>query len=94
MLFAVIGRFRPGMEAERDKAHEAFSEHIAQRGPRIRLGGALLGPEGARVGVIFLMESDDIDQVHRFVESSPYTLADLYERVEVDGLDLEIGALG
>ena len=84
MQFTVIARFSAGVEPEREHAREAFSEHLAQRGPRVRLGGALTDGQGVRTGILLVVE----------IDSSPYSLAGLYERVEIDCIDIEVGSLG
>ena len=94
MLFAGIARFRPGAEAGREKAHEAFSDHIGQPGLHVRLVGSLRDDDGARIGVLFFMEADSLDQVRRFVDSSPYTHAGLYGEIDINALDIEAGSLG
>jgi uncharacterized protein YciI len=94
VLFAVIARFRSDAEAGRRKNQEAFSDHLAQRDLRLRLAGSLRGPDDAKLGVMALIEAEDIAQVRRLVDSSPYTRAGLYERVDIEGFDLEIGSLG
>ena len=40
-----------------------------------------------------LMEADDVTVVHAFIRSSPYTEAALYESVQIDTMNLEIGRL-
>ena len=90
----MIARFSAGVEPEREHAREAFSEHLAQRGPRVRLGGALTDGQGVRTGILLVVESDSVESVRRFIDSSPYSLAGLYERVEIDCIDIEVGSLG
>ncbi len=94
VLFALHARFRPDAEARRNEIHEQFSAHLGQTLTRVRLGGSLRGPDGARTGVLLLVEADDLEQAKHFAATSPYALAGLYERVEVDLLDLEAGSLG
>lgn len=93
MLYSVMAMFRPGAEAGRQAAHAAYSFHVSQRHPRVRLGGPLLNDEGARVGVLLLVDADSRAEVDSFVARSPYTQAGLYERVEVHVLDVEVGGL-
>lgn len=94
MLFALTGRFRPDVEAERDARHEAFGEHIAQRSPRVRMAASIRDAAGARRGAFILLEAEDVAQAQRFLEASPYHQAGLYERVDIDLLEVEVGSLG
>jgi uncharacterized protein YciI len=94
MLFSVIGRFKPGVEAERDALHEQFSDHLRQPLLHIRLAGAVRHPDtGERQGVLLLIEADDRQAVDHFLELSPYVKAGLYERVYIDELVIEAGGL-
>jgi uncharacterized protein YciI len=95
MLFAVIARFHQGAEAGRDELHEQFNAHIAQQGPelRIRLGGSLRNAEGARTGLMMLIEAACPENVTRFLQASPYTAAVLYEATSMDVIELEIGSV-
>ncbi|HTI65910.1 MAG TPA: YciI family protein [Caulobacteraceae bacterium] len=94
MLYLLKATFKPGVEAQRHAIHDAFSAHIAQSHPRVRLGGSLQDEAGGRVGVLIILEADDRAQAERFVASSPYTKAGLYARTEIERLDLEVGTLG
>jgi uncharacterized protein YciI len=53
----------------------------------------LCDARGERVGFLALMEADDPEVVQAFVQSSPYTEAGLYEHIQVDIMNLEIGRL-
>ena len=95
MLFVATGRFRKDAEAEHDKIHEQFSDHLTQHGPelRIRLGGSLRDADGKRTGVMLLIEAAGPENVQRFIEASPYAIAGLYESTSLDLVDLEIGTM-
>jgi uncharacterized protein YciI len=94
MLYSVIARFKPGMEAERDALHEQFGDHLRQPLMHIRLAGAVRHADtGERQGVLLLIEADDRRQVDHFLELSPYAKAGLYERVYIDELEIEAGGL-
>ena len=94
MLFAISGWFRPDSEALRAATHEAFNEHLAQRTPRVRLAGPLRDAACARAGVLILLDARDFEAAQAFLRTSPYTLAGLYERVDVHALSVEVGSLG
>ena len=92
-LYAVTARFRPGVEARREALHEDFGEHMRQPLLHIRLVGALCDEAGVRTGVLLLMETDTRAQLDHFLEISPYNAAGLYERLEIDALQIEAGGL-
>jgi uncharacterized protein YciI len=94
MLFSVVGRFKPGVEAERDALHEQFSDHLRQPLMHIRLAGVVRDADtGDRKGVLLLIEADDRQAIHHFLEESPYAKEGLYEGVDVDELVIEAGGL-
>ncbi|MEI9890435.1 MAG: YciI family protein [Caulobacteraceae bacterium] len=94
MLFSVIARFKPGVEAQRDALHEAFSDHLRQPLMHIRLAGAVRHADtGERQGVLLLIEADDRKLIDHFLDSSPYAAAGLYDRVYIDELVIEAGGL-
>jgi uncharacterized protein len=93
MLFVVVGRFKPGVQAQTEELRSAFSDHLASNQPRIRLGGPLKDDSGARTGVFYVAEATSLDSIRHFVNSSPYVHAELYERLDIDELTLEAGRL-
>lgn len=94
MLFSVFGRFKTGVEAQRDALHEQFSDHLRQPLLHIRLAGAVRHADtGERQGVLMLIEAQDRRAVDHFLGLSPYAQAGLYERVYVDALVIEAGGL-
>ena len=94
MLFAIHATFKPDIEARRLAVHDEFSEHMRQRVLRVRLACALHDDAARRTGVLILLEAEDRATVERFVASSPYTKAGLYDRVEIDQAEVEAGSLG
>ena len=94
MLFAIHATFKPDIEARRLAVHDEFSDHLRQRVLRVRLASALHDDAARRTGVLILLEAEDRATVERFVASSPYTKAGLYDRVEIDQAEVEAGSLG
>jgi uncharacterized protein YciI len=92
MLILGIARFKPGIQAQHEALRSDFSAHMMQPlNPRIRLAGPLLDDTGTPSGMFMLFEADSIEAVRHFVTDSPYVRADLYERVDIDALRLEVG---
>ena len=93
MLYFVIARFKPDTEAHRTELTQDFGEHMRQPLMHIRLVGALRDEQGARTGVLLIMEAQDRDQLERFLQASPYRRAGLYRSVDVEVLEIEAGGL-
>jgi len=93
MLYMVTARFKPGVEAKHAALAQEFGDHLRQPLLHIRLVGALKDGDGKSIGVHLLMEADSRQQVDRFLDQSPYKQAGLYQRTEVDELQIEAGGL-
>ena len=93
MLYMVTARFKPGMEAQHAALAGEFGQHMRQPLLKIRLVGALQDEQGARIGVLLMMEADDRAQLDHFLEQSPYARERLYQSTEVDVLQIEAGGL-
>jgi len=93
VLYAINCRYKPGIEEQHAALAVSFGDHMRQPLLHIRLAGVLCDSAGNRVGFFALMEADDPDVVHAFIRSSPYTEAGLYESVQIDTMNLEIGRL-
>jgi uncharacterized protein YciI len=59
----------------------------------IRLAGPLRNAKGEQTGFMALVEAQSFAEADDFVKSSPNLKAGLYERVEVEQLDPEMGRL-
>ena len=93
MLYMVNARFKPGVEAQHAALASQFGDHLGQPLLHIRMVGALRDDQGNRTGVHLLMEADSRQQLDHFLEQSPYRQAGLYDRIEVDQLEIEAGGL-
>jgi uncharacterized protein YciI len=92
MLVLGVARFRPGVQHQREEHRAAFNAHLMQPlNPRIRLAGPMFEPSGAPSGVFMLFETDTIETLHRFLSQSPYGQADMFERVDFDVVQVEVG---
>lgn len=94
MLFCLYARFKPDVEQRRDALHELFNEHLMQRFIQIHLGAPLFDDQGRRSGILMVIEADDIEKVRHFLRISPYAEADLYENVDIQRMDLQVGRVG
>jgi len=94
MLFVGVARFKPGVQSEHDMLRSAFNAHLMQPlNPRIRLAGPTFDKSGLLSGVFMLLEADSAQTVQHFVENSPYAHAGLYDRIDIDAVEFEIGHL-
>jgi uncharacterized protein YciI len=94
MLFAVKARFRPDTEERRAALSSEFSQHIGQPLLHIRLIGALLDGDGRRSGMLMLMEADGRELVQNFLDESPFTREGVYQALEIEEFQIEVGSLG
>ena len=94
MLFLGVAHFRSGTRKKHDALIGAFSDHLMQpMNPRIRLAGPIFDDSGARSGLFMLLEADSIETIRSFLKHGPYVEADLYERLEITAVGLEVGHL-
>jgi uncharacterized protein YciI len=92
-LFVLICFDKPNSLALRmanREDHLAYArEHLAM----IRVAGPLLDDAGDMAGSMFLIEAEDRATVQAFNAADPYTGAGLFERVEIRGWKVTLGAL-
>ncbi len=82
------------MADKRKPLEQAFSAHLEQRTPRIRLAGPLKDDQGGRTGIFLIVEAADRAAVEHLISTSPFTEAGLYESIEITRVDIEAGSLG
>lgn len=94
MLFIGIAYFKKNSESKHAALRSAFTDHLMQPlNPRIKLAGAILDDAGARSGIFMLLETDNIEMARAYLEASPYQLSGLYQSVDINTLELEVGHL-
>jgi uncharacterized protein YciI len=93
MLFSVVCHFKPGAAAKTAATAEAFTSHLEQPLMGIRLAGPLRNAKGEQTGFMTLLEAQSFAEADGFLKSSPDLDAGLYERVEIEQLDPEVGRL-
>lgn len=71
------------------EAHLAF---VAAHGSAVRAAGPLLDSAGAMKGSMFVIEVDDAEAARTFNQTDPYTLAGLFERVDIHPWRQTVGA--
>ncbi len=98
MLFIRLCLDRPGMAATRA---ELRSQHRAYFMPNLEEGAVVSlrqagplrtdDPDGSMIGSFMVLEAPTIDDVRRFHEGDPFTLAGLFSQVHIHGWDRHIG---
>ena len=81
--FALICIDRPDSLALRLATRDAHFDYARAHADHIRLAGPFLDDAGEMTGSLILMEADDIEAARAFNAADPYTLAGLFERVEI-----------
>ncbi len=90
--FVMICSDKPNALALRMATRERHLAYAKAHAHLIRSGGPLLDENGDMNGSLILMEADDIAAVRAFNTGDPYTLAGLFERVEIRPYRFTIGA--
>jgi uncharacterized protein YciI len=73
-------------------AHLAYVP--AQQAVQVKVGGPYLSDAGDMAGSLMIVEAPDRAAVEAFSASDPYTLAGLWERVEIRPFRATVGQLG
>ena len=84
--FAIYALDRPGLAATREAARERHRQYIRAPNPQgveTLLGGPLLDERGQMNGTLLVVRAASIDAARQFVAADPYSLAGLFERVEI-----------
>lgn len=93
MLFSVVAHFKPGAAARTPVTALEFTSHLEQPLMPIRLAGPLRNARGEQTGFMAILEAQSFADADNFVRSSPNLEAGLYERVDVEQLEPEVGRI-
>ena len=83
----------PGSLERRTATREAHLAYLAERPALVRLAGPYLGPDGQPVGSMLVIEVDDLAAAEAFAANDPYSLADLFQSVDIRPWRITIGAV-
>lgn len=92
-LFVLHCLDRPGALAVRMAAREDHLAYCRERLAMIRLGGPLLDGDGQMAGSMLILEADDLDAARAFNAHDPYTLAGLWDRVDIRPFRASLGQI-
>lgn len=84
--FAIYTTDKPGLGALREAVRERHRAYLrASNADAVEtvLGGPLLDPQGQMNGTLLVVRAATLEAVERFFAADPYSLAGLFERVEI-----------
>jgi len=84
---------KPGALQVRLGAREAHLAYVRERLAMMKLGGPRLDDAGDMAGSLMIIEADDLDAARAFNANDPYTLAGLWQSVEITPFRVTIGQL-
>jgi uncharacterized protein YciI len=67
----------------RNKLRAAHLQHIIDNPRPYRFGGPLIGENGASVGSLFILETEDRAELERVMAVDPYFQGNLYASIEI-----------
>ncbi len=83
MLFAIIATDKPGMLATRLKTRPEHLTYLETLGGGLVFAGPFLDGNQEPDGSLVVIEADNIAEAEAFAAQDPYTLAGLFERVQI-----------
>ena len=93
MLFALICLDKPNSSAVRQEARPRHLAYIEARKDAVRVAGPFTSEDGASMlGSLIILEAADIGAARAFAANDPYTLAGLFDSVEIKPWRWTIGA--
>ena len=92
-LFALVCIDKPNALAVRMGAREDHLAYVRERIQMMKLGGPFLDANGDMAGSLMILEAEDLDAARAFNANDPYTLAGLWESVDIRPYRVTIGEL-
>ncbi|WP_397418601.1 YciI family protein [Phenylobacterium sp.] len=92
-LYVLFCVDKPGALSVRMGAREAHLAYVRGFGDKLRLGGPMLDDNGDMAGSLVIMEAESRAEAEAFNAADPYTLAGLWERVDIKVLRATLGTL-
>jgi len=87
MLYAVWASDAPGSGDERLRVREAHRARLRAPAPHavqvLQAGATLDAKAGAMNGTLLVVQAEDIEAVHAFIDADPYVAAGVYASVEI-----------
>ncbi len=92
-IFALSCIDKPDSLALRMATREAHLQYIREQGEAVRLAGPYLDDKGDLCGSLIFLEAETVDAAKALNAADPYTLAGLFERVDIRPFRPLIGKL-
>jgi uncharacterized protein len=92
-LFVLTGFDHPGALDKRLAARPDHLAYLERRAAMVKLAGPLLGADDQVIGSLLIVEAESRAEVEAFAAGDPYGMAGLFERVEIRGFRVSVGAL-
>jgi uncharacterized protein YciI len=93
-LFVLTCLDKPNSLEVRMAAREAHIAYVRANHPHVlKLGGPFLDAEGQMCGSLLIVEAADLDAAKAFNAADPYTMAGLFQSVEIRPFRVVTGAL-
>ena len=94
MLYVIHCTDKPDSSALRLATRDSHLAYVRETPlVKFRVGGPFLSPEGAMVGSMLIVESEDPERVQEFVAGDPYGKAGLFSKVDVRPWKVTVGTL-
>ena len=88
MTFIITAYDGENMLDRRMEVRPRHLENIARIKDRVVCAGGLLDEEGKMKGSVLVMEFDSRERVDEYLNSEPYVLEHVWERVEVERMNV------
>jgi uncharacterized protein YciI len=92
-LFVIICKDKPGALDTRMATRPTHLDYLNAAG-LVKAAGPLLSDEGNPIGSLLIVEAEDKAAVQTFLDNDPYTLAGIFESVEIKSWRVGVGSLG
>ena len=92
-LFVLTCLDKPGALDVRMGAREAHLAYVRERIAQMKLGGPFLDENGDMAGSLMILEAPDMAAARDFNANDPYTLAGLWQSVDIRPFRTTIGQL-
>lgn len=92
-LFVLTCIDKPGALQVRMGAREAHLTYVRERLSQVKLGGPFLDENGDMAGSLMILDAPDRAAAEAFSASDPYTLAGLWQSVDVRPFRATLGQL-
>lgn len=92
-LFVTYCKDKPGALETRMATRPTHLDYLNSAG-LVKAAGPLLDDAGAPIGSMLIVEAQDRAAAQAFVDNDPYTLAGIFESVEIQAWRVGVGSLG